>query len=54
MIMDNLKIDEEGQKSNKDKYSKEDREESEELSKILADDVENKDELLIEYVKKIK
>jgi hypothetical protein len=54
MIMDNLKLSEEQQKSNKDQYSKGDREESEELSKILADDAENKDELLIEFVKKIK
>ena len=54
MIMDNLKIGEEEQKSNKDEYSEEDREESEELLKILAEDLENKDELLIEFVKKIK
>ena len=54
MIMDNLKFTEEQQKSNKDQYSKGDREESEELSKILAGGAENKDELLIEFVKKIK
>ena len=51
MIMDNSKLSEEEQKSNKDQYSKGDREESEKLSKILADDAENKDELLIEFVK---
>jgi hypothetical protein len=54
MIKDNLKMSEEEQKSKLDKYSKEDREESEELSKILTEDAENKDELLIEFVKKIK
>ena len=54
MIKDNLKMSEEEQKSNHEKYSKKDREESEVLSKILAKDVENKDELLIKFVKKIK
>ena len=54
MIMDNHKMSEETQKSNRDHFSKQDKEKSEELLKILAGDVENKDEQLILYVKNIK
>ena len=47
MIIGNSKMSEEEQKYNRDQYNNGDKEESEELSTILAGDPEDKDELLI-------
>ena len=54
MIMDNFKISEERKKANRERYFNEDKEASEELSTILAKNQENKEELLIQYVYKVK
>ena len=54
MIMDNFKISEERKKANRERYYNEDKEASEELSTILAGNPENKEELLIQYVNKVK
>ena len=54
MIMDNQKVSEEKQKLQHDYYSKVDKIQSESLSQILSGDQENKDQLLIQFVEKIK
>ena len=54
MITDNRNMSEEDQNSYRNRYSKGDKEEYEELSKILAGDGDMKDQLLIQYVHKVK